>query len=209
MTGLSFGQAQFDADTGIDKDARAMANLSLHRLPNSPRHNAFAALALARISDSEGAEAQLNGLGKVQWLATGVYKVVFPAIRAAIQLDRKNPAAAVEELRPAIPYDLGTASSGLTLYYRGLAYLELKSGNEAAAQFQKILDNRGVVTTDSHWPLDHLGLARAYAQAGDTGKSLAEHREFLTLWENADSDLRILKQAKHEYAELAAEPRES
>jgi DNA-binding winged helix-turn-helix (wHTH) protein/tetratricopeptide (TPR) repeat protein len=196
------GQAQFDADTGIDKDARAMANLSLRMLPNSPRHNAFAALALARIGDSEGAEAQLNGLSKLQWLGTDVYNVVFPSIRAAIQLDRKNPAAAVEELRPAIPYDLGTASSGLTLYYRGLAYLELKSGNEAAAQFQKILDNRGVVTTDSYWPLAHLGLARAYAQAGDTGKSLAEYREFLTLWKNADSDLRILKQAKHEYAKL-------
>jgi eukaryotic-like serine/threonine-protein kinase len=138
----------------------------------------------------------------LQWLGTDVYNVVFPSIRAAIQLDRKNPAAAVEELRPAIPYDLGTASSGLTLYYRGLAYLELKSGNEAAAQFQKILDNRGVVTTDSYWPLAHLGLARAYAQAGDTGKSLAEYREFLTLWKNADSDLRILKQAKHEYAKL-------
>jgi hypothetical protein len=95
-------------------------------MPNSLRHNAFAALALARIGDSEGAEARLNGLSNLQWLGTDVYNVVFPSIRAAIHLDRKNPAAAVDELRPAIPYDLGTASSGLTLYYRGLAYLEFE-----------------------------------------------------------------------------------
>ena len=102
-----------------------------------------------------------------------------------------------------VPYDLGQASSGLTLYCRGLAYLELKSGKEAAAQFQKIVDNRGVVITDSYWPLAHLGLARAYARTGDTEKSLAEYREFLTFWKNADPDLRILKQAKSEYAILS------
>jgi DNA-binding winged helix-turn-helix (wHTH) protein/tetratricopeptide (TPR) repeat protein len=197
------GQAQFDADTGIDKEARALATLSLRMMPNSPRHNAFAALAFARTGDSEEAEALISGLSKLPWLGTDVYNVLFPSIRAAIQLDRKNPAAAVEELRPAVPYDLGTASSGLTLYYRGLAYLELKSGNEAAAQFQKIVDNRGVVTTDSYWPLAHLGLARAYARTGDTEKSLAQYREFLELWKNADPDLRILNQAKAEYATLS------
>ena len=204
---ITNGQAQFDADTGIDKDARALASLSLHMMPNSPRHNAFAALAFARTGDSEEAEALISGLSKLPWLGTDVYNVLFPSIRAAIQLDRKNPAAAVEELRHAVPYDLGTASSGLTLYYRGLAYLELKSGNEAATQFQKIVDNRGVVTTDSYWPLAHLGLARAYAQTGDTEKSLAEYREFLELWKNADADLRILKQANAEYATLSKRAR--
>jgi eukaryotic-like serine/threonine-protein kinase len=199
------GQAQFDADTGIEKEARALADLSLHMLPDSPRHNAFATLALARTGDSVRAEALMNRLSKLPWLGTDVNNVVFPSIRAAIRLDRKNPAAAVEQLRPVVPYDLGQASSGLTLYYRGLAYLELKSGQEAAAQFQEILDNRGVVTTDCYWPLAHLGLARAYAQTGDTERSLAQYREFLTLWKNADPDLRILAQAKAEYKRLGGQ----
>jgi tetratricopeptide (TPR) repeat protein len=197
------GQAQFDAEMGIEKEALAMANLSLQMMPNSPRHNAFATLALARAGDSARAESLMNQLSKLPWLGTDVNNVVLPSIRAAIQLDRKNPAAAVEELRPAVPYDLGQASSGLTLYYRGLAYLELKSGKEAAAQFQKIVDNRGVVITDSYWPLAHLGLARAYAETGDTEKSLGQYREFLELWKNADPDLRILRQAKAEYATLS------
>ena len=84
-----------------------------------------------------------------------------------------------------------------------MAYLQLKSGKEAAAQFQEILDNRGVATTGIYWPLAHLGLARAFAQTGDTEKSLAEYRELLTIWKNADPDLRILREAKAEYKNLS------
>ncbi len=84
-----------------------------------------------------------------------------------------------------------------------MAYLELKSGKEAAAQFQKIIDNRGVVINDIYWPLAYLGLARAYAQTGDTEKSLALYRELLAFWKKADPDLRILKEAKAEYKKLS------
>ncbi len=146
----------------------------------------------------------MNELNKQPTPGTGLNEVILPSIRAAIDLDRGNPAAAVEELRPTIPYDLGGESGGASPYYRGLAYLELKSGKEAAAQFQKILDNRGVVTTDIYWPLARLGLARALAQTGDIEKSLAAYREFLTLWKNADPELRILKKATAEYKKLNA-----
>lgn len=196
------GQAQFDADTGIEKEAHALAELSLRTMPNSPRHNAFATLALARAGDSTQAETRMTALSKLPSLGSDVNNVLFPSIRAAIRLDRKNPAAAIEELQPVLPYDLGQASSGLTLYYRGLAFLELRAGQEAAEQFQKIVDNRGVVITDVYWPLAHLGLARAYAQTSATEKSLAEYREFLTLWKNADPDLKILAQATAEYKKL-------
>jgi hypothetical protein len=58
------------------------------------------------------------------------------------------------------------------------------------------------VTVDIYWPLAHLGLARAYAQTGDNEKSLAQCRELLAFWKNADADLRILREAKAEYAKL-------
>ena len=122
--------------------------------------------------------------------------------RAAIELNRKNPAAAIEALRHAIPYDLASDSYGLTLYYRGLAYLELKSRKEAAAQFQKILDNHGLVTTSVNWPLAHLGLARAYAVSGDAVKSRTAYQEFFSLWKDADADIPVLIVAKSEYAKL-------
>jgi DNA-binding winged helix-turn-helix (wHTH) protein/tetratricopeptide (TPR) repeat protein len=202
------GQAQFDAEVGDSYEARALADLSLRTMPASTRHNAFAALALARAGDSRRAEILLNDLNKRPNLGTALNNVVFPSVRAAIELDRGNPAAAIEELRPALPYDLGTDAGGTTLYYRGLAYLEMKSGKKAMAQFQKILDNRGVVAIDVYWPLAHLGLARACAMIGDVDKSLAHYREFLSLWKNADPDLRILTQAKTEYEQLRSTPTE-
>ncbi len=198
------GQAQFDAELGDMPEARALADLSIRTMPSSPRHNAFATLALARAGDSRRAEELLNELIKQPNLGTALNNVVFPSVGAAIKLDRGNPAAAIKELQPALPYDLGTDAGGTTLYYRGLAYLEMKSGKEATAQFQKILDNRGVVAIDVYWPLAHLGLARASAMTGDTDKSLAHYREFLSLWKNADADLRILKQAKTEYTQLGS-----
>jgi DNA-binding winged helix-turn-helix (wHTH) protein/tetratricopeptide (TPR) repeat protein len=201
---INNGLAQFEADLENNREARVLADRSLRASPDSARHKAFATLALARAGDVQQAETLVNKLGKQPRLGTATTEVLLPSIRAALDLDRKNPAAAIEELRRAIPYDFGAESSGVTVYYRGLAYLELKSGKEAAAQFQRILDNRGVVTVDIYWPLAHLGLARSYAQTGDIEKSLAQYRELLNFWKNADPDLRPLKEANAEYKKLDA-----
>jgi DNA-binding winged helix-turn-helix (wHTH) protein/tetratricopeptide (TPR) repeat protein len=201
---INNGLAQFEADLKNDREARTLADRTLRESPDSARHKAFATLALARAGDVQHAETLVNELSKQPRLGTALSEVVLPSIRAAVDLNRKNPAGAVEELQRALPYDLGGESSGVTVYYRGLAYLELKSGKEAAAQFQKILDNRGVVTVDIYWPLARLGLARAYAQTGDSEKGLAQYRELLSYWKNADPDLRFLKEANAEYKKLGA-----
>jgi tetratricopeptide (TPR) repeat protein len=144
-------------------------------------------------------------LSKQPSLGTDLDKVVLPSIRAAIDLNQRNPTAAIEELQIAALYDLSTASGGVTLYYRGLAYLQLKSGKEAAAQFQKILGNCGVVAVDIHWPLARLGLARAYAMTKDTDRSAAQYREILTFWQHADPDLRLFNEAQAEYKRISGE----
>lgn len=214
VIGVFNGQAQFEAELGNDREVRMLADQVLRSTPDSARHKAFATLALARSGDSHRAEALLKEIAKRPSLGTGLNSVVFPGIRAAIDLNRKNPAAAIEELRAAAPYDLGSDSSGFTLYYRGLAYLDLKSGKEAAEQFQKIVDNRGVADLQIYWPLAHLGLARANALQARTeqgasadaarSRALAAYRDFLALWKDADPDLPVLKQAKSEYAKLNA-----
>ena len=199
------GQAQFEADMGNTREARTLAELTLRGMPNSVRHTAFAALVLARSGDARQAEILINEVSQRAVLGTAVNNVVFPCVRAAIDLDRKKPAIAIDALQPAAPYDLGTDSGGVTAYYRGLAYLQLNSGKEAAAQFQKITDNRGVVAVDIYWPLAHLGLARAYAIGGDVDKARTTYRAFLAQWKNADPDLRPLKEAKAEYAKLSGQ----
>jgi tetratricopeptide (TPR) repeat protein len=87
-------------------------------------------------------------------------------------------------------------------YVRGEALLAAHRYPEAAAEFQKILDHRGVVGADPIGALAHLQLGRAFAFSGDQIKAKAAYEDFLTLWKDADSDIPILVQAKAEYARL-------
>ena len=88
------------------------------------------------------------------------------------------------------------------VFIRGEAYLAAHQGPEAAAEFQKILDHRGIVVNSAMGALAHLGLARAYAMQGDTAKAKSAYKDFLTLWKDADPDIPILIAAKAEYAKL-------
>ena len=92
------------------------------------------------------------------------------------------------------------------VYLRGQAHLLGQQGKEAAAEFQKIIDHRGIVLNFPLGALAHLGLGRAYAIEGDTAKGRAAYQDFLTLWKDADPDIPILKQAKAEYAKLQRRP---
>jgi eukaryotic-like serine/threonine-protein kinase len=126
-----------------------------------------------------------------------------PAIRAQLTLSRNNAATAIEALQAATPFELGNSVVPLyPVYVRGQAYLAAHQGSEAAAEFQKIIDHRGTVVSETISALAHLGLARAYALQADTAKARAAYQDFLTLWKDADPDIPILKQAKAEYAKL-------
>ena len=70
------------------------------------------------------------------------------------------------------------------------------------AQFQTILDHRGIVVSDPIGALAHLQLGRALDMSGDKPKAKAAYQDFLTLWKDADSNIPILAQAKAEYARL-------
>jgi eukaryotic-like serine/threonine-protein kinase len=198
--GITNDQAQYEADFGNAREARALADQALRMMPGSLDRKVASALALAKVGDLHRAEALISAVPKQRPLDLLTNSVNLTCIRAAMEMARKRPAGAIQQLQRAFPYDLGVDSDGLTVYYRGQAYLDLHSGKEAAAQFRRILDNRGA--TRFYWPLAHLGLARAYAMTADTGKSLAEYREFLALWKNADHDLTILKEAQAEYTKL-------
>jgi serine/threonine protein kinase len=118
-------------------------------------------------------------------------------------------AAAVPLFKRAIEIDpkfaMAYASLGLNfypVYVRGMAYLAAHQGEEAAAEFQKILDHRGIVVSDPIGALAHLQLGRAFALSGDNTKAKTAYQDFLTLWKDADRDIPVLVQAQAEYAKL-------
>jgi serine/threonine protein kinase/tetratricopeptide (TPR) repeat protein len=131
-----------------------------------------------------------------------VYKVRVPELRGAIELKRGNPARALEILTPFAIYDEGWLENYMFAYVRGEAYLLANRGEEAASEFRKIIDHRGVVASAPYGVRARLELARAYVLEGDSGKARAAYQDFLALWKDADPDIPILKQAKAEYAKL-------
>ena len=167
------------------------------------RNNLFltrGALALALCGDADQAQSLVEEVTKERPKDTLINSLWVPTIRAAVQINRNNPAEAVQLLESARHNE--AAAEFWPQYLRGLAYLRLKSGNEAATEFQKILDNRGQATLSALYPLAYLGLARAAALTGDLSKSRKAYQDFLALWKDADSDLPVLQEAKQEYEKL-------
>jgi tetratricopeptide (TPR) repeat protein len=160
------------------------------------------ALVLALAGDAVRARALADDLAKRFPEDTLVRFAYLPTLHAQILLNRNDSLKAIEILQVAMPYEQGTASSLYPAYLRGEAYLAADQGREATAEFQKILDHRGVIVNEPIGALAHLQIGRAYAMQGDTAKAKAAYQDFLTLWKDADSDIPILIAAKTEYAKL-------
>ncbi len=186
--------------------------------------NAAAALALSNGRDVEyaaGLAFAFAGDARSQSLADDLEKrfpedtfakfTYVPVLRALAALEREKPADSVERLQIALPYEF--AINGLNFnhfylgglhsaYVRGEAFLAARQYAEAVAEFQKILNHRGIVGADPIGALAHLQLGRTFALAGDAIKAKAAYQDFLAIWKDADPDIRILREAKAEYARL-------
>jgi serine/threonine protein kinase len=204
-------------------EAEAGVRQALFGDPNAARQHAAAALAMTNGRDVQFVAAITYGFAgdssKVQLLVNDFAKrfpedtvvkfTYLPSLRAQQALLRQDSAEAIAELEPATPYELGQPNNGTTIsmslypvYLRAAAFRRAKQGKEAALEYQKILDHRGVVINGPIGALAHLGLGRAYALSGDTAKAKIAYQDFLALWKDADSDIPILKEAKTEYASL-------
>ncbi len=129
-----------------------------------------------------------------------------PTINAAIEISKSNSPQAIVDLEAAAPYELGGAGVFINYVYpayvRGQAYLAAHNGTAAVAEFQKLLDQKGIVENFVTGALAHLQIGRAYAMAGEIAKAEVAYQDFLGLWKDADPDIPILKQAKTEQAKL-------
>jgi tetratricopeptide (TPR) repeat protein len=165
------------------------------------------ALALAMCGDAAGAEKLAAETSKLIPNGTVWNAVQLPGIRAAIALQRGEPAKAVELLASPSPYERAYPEA---VYLRGLAYLRLRKGAEAAAEFQKILDHKGASWGSTwiypnwglYYSISYLGVARGSQGAGDRAKAGEAFQNFFALWKDADQDLPVLIRAKKDYAAL-------
>jgi eukaryotic-like serine/threonine-protein kinase len=203
-------EAVWEAVCGKTDEGKRSAMAAL-ALSNGRDVQYAAGLALALSGDSSRSEKLASDLEKRLPEDTFVKFTYAPVLRALSALERGKPTNSVQQLQIALPYEL--AANGLNFnhfylgglhsaYVRGEALIASHRYVEAAAEFQKILNHRGLVGLDPIGVLSHLQLGRAYVLAGDRIKAKSAYEDFLSLWKNADPDVPILKSARAEYDRL-------
>ena len=186
----------------------AVAALSLFRSRDADYGPAF---ALSLLRDSAQVEKITADLERQYPEDTSVQFSYLPALRAIEALNRDEPVKALEMTHAATPYELATPGTAYftgasffgafyPVYVRGLAYSRIGRHDEAAAEFQKILDHPGIVLNDPIGPMARLQLARALSASGDRAKSAAVYTNLLSIWKDADPDIPVVQEARAEAA---------
>jgi DNA-binding winged helix-turn-helix (wHTH) protein/Tfp pilus assembly protein PilF len=202
--GAALREAFFGNNAAAAKRGSAALMLSKDR---EAEYGAAFAFALAGYASSSLQLA--NDLEKRFPEDTSVRFSYLPSLRSLLALNSREISKALELLQTAIPSESGVprAADGLfgalyPVYVRGLAYLAAHQGAEAAIEFQKILDHRGIVASDPVGALVHLQIGRAFALSGDKAKAKTAYQDFLTLWKDADPDIPVFREARAELAKL-------
>ncbi len=201
--------AVWEALFGDAAEAQRNADAALQIAPGRDVEYA-AAFALARAGDLKRSQELARDLKSRFPEDTSVQFNYLPTLEALFALNQRNPQKALEVLQAAAPYDLSVPGIDFNAFYggmypvyvRGEAYLTANRAREAAAEFQKVIDHQGIVAGDPIGALAHVGLARAYVQAGEHSKAREQYEQFLALWRSADSDLPLLRQVQMAYANL-------
>ncbi len=155
-----------------------------------------AALALALCGAAPQAQTLADELAKRFPEDTLSQEIWLPVLRATLSLHRGDTTQAIEQLRNTSRYE--AAAEFWPQYLRGQAYLKLGQGAAAAAEFQKILDHRGEAPLSVLYPLARLGLARAAKLKGESAQAREAYAAFFILWQAADQDLLLWKEARQE-----------
>jgi serine/threonine protein kinase len=194
-------QALIEAVTGNEQQAMFGAETALQLDPLAIEP----AIALATMGRNQGLQV-LENVRKETPENSLLNSVWLPLAKATLE-SRAGNAKAVELLTPAKAYE--PATSGLmAAYARGVVFLQARSGNEAAAEFQKILSHPGVAAVGPPYvqilyPLSRLGLARSYAMLGNIPLARQTYQAFFTMWKDAEPGIPVLVQARREFTNLS------
>jgi tetratricopeptide (TPR) repeat protein len=133
---------------------------------------------------------------------TVINSIVPPIVTGDIEKNRGNLSQAIQLFESIRGYEGGMILGLGTTFARGNLYLKQRMGNEAAAEFKKVIDNRGIDLLSCTHTLAHVGLGRALALNGDTAGARKAYQDFFALWKDADPDLPVLAEARKEYEAL-------
>jgi eukaryotic-like serine/threonine-protein kinase len=182
---------------GESEEARASIKTALATV-RSYQRLWVAIVTYGLAGDAENVEALTKEIEEKYPDDTLMNTIWIPTATAALEVRRGNASAALKMLGSAAAYE-PSLNSMWAVYVRGLAHLQMESGRAAAAEFQKIIDHRGLDLLSPLYPMAHLKMAEAYLLMGDRVRSQKSYQEFLGLWKNANPDIPVLREAQTLY----------
>ena len=204
-------QAVWNAFYGNRDNARQKGETALKDFDGREVEYA-AGFALGLAGEGARAEALAAKLNKDHPEDTQVQSTYVPTLRALAALARNDPPKAIDLLEANRRYEFGIPPLAFNhfygnmypLYVRGLAYLAMHREQDAAGEFRRLLAQRGLAAGDPMDALARRQLAHALllASAGDQTKAKSAYDDILTLWNNADPAIPILKETRAEFTRL-------
>jgi serine/threonine-protein kinase len=153
-------------------------------LPHGPMAGFHAGVAVGLCGDRAATEATILWLRQGFPQSTAVLLRYIPELEAVAALTEKNAAKALEVLATIAPYE----DRSLAPYLRGVAHGAGEQPSLAVADFQAVLEHRGMdfASGSNVYPMAEIGLARASEAAGDKAVSVAAYGRFAALWVEDD-----------------------
>jgi eukaryotic-like serine/threonine-protein kinase len=196
--------ALHEGEMGYPESEKQKAAETL-RLPGERFAKGCAAEAFADAGDLAQAQKLIDELHRDFPSDTNIKYLTAPSAQALVLAHQKKYPEAIAVLEPARKFELGLAfytAAFFPTYTRGQIYLQMKDGKNAAVEFQTILDHRSLYASSELLSLAELGLGRAYALQGDSGKARTAYQDFFAAWKDADAGVPVMTAAKAEYGKL-------
>jgi DNA-binding winged helix-turn-helix (wHTH) protein/predicted Zn-dependent protease len=199
--------AMREAEVGNADDARSLLARA-RNLSSDKFIQISTALVSSQLGDTKQALALSEALNKQYPNGTFIQNFWLPVIRATVELRGGHALQAAgllpssSALDPAVADEFGITAL-FPAYVRGQAYLAGGDGVRAAAEFRKLIEERGIVVNSPFGSLAYLGLARSLVLAGLPGQAKQAYGDLLARWSDPDPELLLARQARDEASHLA------
>jgi tetratricopeptide (TPR) repeat protein len=195
--GIELDQALLEADVGLLPAARTVAREVLKLPFEGASEQANVARVLARSGDTALALTIAKKAAGMAPLNDLINSTMLAMVRAAVYMQKADPARAVEALEESREFELCSCMQLAPGYYRGLAYLQNNQPELALRQFQQIIDHRFLSPPFSAYlVLSQLELGHAYQLLGDSTSANSAFANVEMVWKDADRNFPPLQKLR-------------
>jgi len=187
-------QSNAEGEFGFSSSAREIAKDAIRNTPQGQDKTqdvdvvAGTALTLALTGSAEQALRLADQASKQAPLNTILNNLEVPTVRAVLAVKQQNPRAAIDALNAATPLEFCAQTRFEPIYYRGMAYMQLKQWKDSESQFNQLLEHQAIAPNSFYIGLAQMQLGRALQLDGKPIEAKKAYDAAAVIWKDADHD---------------------